>query len=60
MTKMNKMIDNLHVALAKVEETKDLMMDANTNVIFWTKMDSIEADIRASIVVLTETSNDSE
>jgi len=55
MTKMNKMIDNLHIALAKVEETKALMMDANTNSIFWNKIDVIEADLRATITVLEET-----
>ena len=55
MTKMNKMIDNLHIALAKVEETKALMMDSNTNSIFWNKIDVIEADLAATIKVLAET-----
>lgn len=55
MTKINKMIDNLQIALAKVEETKALMMDSNTNSIFWNKIDVIEADLRATITVLEET-----
>jgi len=56
-TKIDVMIDNLHIALAKVEETKALMMDSNTNSIFWNKIDVIEADLAATIKVLGETDN---
>ena len=60
MTKMNKMIDNLHIALAKVEETKAIMMDTNTSSIFWNEIDAIESKLRVNIELLGEIESDSE
>ena len=54
MTKMNVMIDNLHIALAKVEETKAIMMDTNTSSIFWNEIDAIESKLRVNIELLGE------
>ena len=49
MTKIDKMVAELMIARAKVAETRLIMMDANTSSIFWNKMDTIHADIEASI-----------
>ena len=54
MTKMQAMIDNLHIALRKVEDTKLIMMDTNTNSIFWNKMDVIQSDLMVQIKMLGE------
>ncbi len=54
MTKMNVMIDNLHIALAKVEETKAIMMDTNTSSIFWNEIDAIESKLRVTVELLGE------
>ena len=53
-TKMNVMIDCLHIALAKVEETKAIMMDTNTSSIFWNEIDAIESKLRVTVELLGE------
>ena len=60
MTKIGTMIAKLETALHHVEGTKEIMMDSNTNSIFWNKMDTIEADLQATLNLLEETRDDSE
>jgi len=60
MSKIDLMMLQLLCALEQVEKTKAVMMDSNTNSIFWNKMDTIEADLQATLNLLEETRHDSE
>jgi len=57
MTKINALMRELKFAKCSVEIARKLMMDTNTNGIFWAKIDVIQADLTANINLLEEQKN---